>query len=142
MSDDTAALEKTTPYDLIGGADAVRRLADAFYTIMETDPAFQKLRDMHGADLTPMRESLTGFFAVWLGGPREWLEKRGGFCIMSRHAKMDVTKETAAQWMDAMRRAIVQTGTPPELAAKMDKALAQLAGAMAWNDAGSPDQPG
>jgi hemoglobin len=123
---------KQSPYELIGGADGVRRLADAFYDLMAHDPAYKELRDMHDPDLTPMRESLAGFFAVWLGGPRDWIEKRGGFCIMSRHGKMNVTPETAAQWMSAMRRAIADIGTPPELAEKMDKALSPLADAMAW----------
>jgi len=129
MSETTETL---SPYDRIGGADGVRALADAFYTEMEQNPAYATLRAMHDDDLTPMRESLAGFFSVWLGGPRTWLEQRGGFCIMSRHAKMGVTKETADQWMDCMRHAIAKVRATPELAAKMDKALLQLADAMAW----------
>ncbi len=124
--------ETLSPYERLGGADAVRRLVDAFYDVMERDPAYAELRAMHEEDLGPTRESLTGFFSVWLGGPREWLEKRGGFCIMSRHAKMNVTEATAGQWMDAMRHAIAEVGAEPALAEKMDKALTQLADAMAW----------
>ncbi|WP_298282958.1 group II truncated hemoglobin [Acidocella sp.] len=127
-ADDVVA--KRSPYELIGGAEAVRRLADKFYDLMDQDPSYRALRDMHEPDLAPMRDSLAGFFAVWLGGPRDWVEKRGGFCIMSRHAQMGVTNETAAQWMDAMRRAIAALETPPELAEKMDQALAPLAEAM------------
>jgi hemoglobin len=130
--DGTVVEQKASPYEAIGGAEGVRRLVDAFYDAMEHNPDYAALRDMHEPDLGPTRDSLTGFFTVWLGGPREWLEKRGGFCIMSRHAKMNVTKETSRQWMDAMRDAIRQVGVEPELAEKMDNALGQLAEAMAW----------
>lgn len=130
--DETVTERKDTPYEVIGGAEGVRRLVDAFYDVMDHNPDYAALRDMHEPDLGPTRDSLTGFFTVWLGGPREWLEKRGGFCIMSRHAKMNVTKETSRQWMDAMRDAIRQVAVEPELAEKMDNALGQLAEAMAW----------
>jgi hemoglobin len=129
MMSETA--EALSPYELIGGEPGVRRLVDAFYDVMEQDPAYAELRAMHEEDLGPTRESLTGFFSVWLGGPREWLEKRGGFCIMSRHAKMNVTQKTADQWMSAMRHAVAQVAVEPALAEKMDKALAQLVKAMA-----------
>lgn len=122
--------ETMSPYERIGGAGAVRRLADAFYDEMDRNPAYAELRAMHDADLAPMRDSLAGFFTVWLGGPRTWLEQRGGFCIMSRHARMKVTGATAAQWMGAMRHAIAGLGTAPDLAEKMDQALTQLAQAM------------
>jgi hemoglobin len=129
----TATLTQSSPYEQIGGAAGVRRLADAFYDIMDADPAFRALRDMHGADLTPMREALAGFFSAWFGGPRDWIEGRGGFCIMSRHAKMNITPTTAKQWMAAMRQVIAQTGTPADLAPQLDQAFSRLAEAMAWN---------
>ncbi len=93
--DGTVIEEKASPYERIGGAEGVRRLVDAFYDTMERNPAYAELRAMHEPDLGPTRDSLTGFLSVWLGGPRKWIEKRGGFCIMSRHAKMNVTGATA-----------------------------------------------
>jgi hemoglobin len=123
---------KPTPYERAGGETGVRALVNAFYDQVEFNPAYAALRAMHEGDLAPVREALVGFFSVWLGGPRTWLEQRGGFCIMSRHAKMDVTPETSAQWMDAFRAAVVEANVEAELAAKMDDALAQLAKAMSW----------
>jgi hemoglobin len=123
-------MAQTSPYEMIGGAEGVRRLADAFYDIMDSDPAYRELRDMHGADLGPMREALAGFFSAWFGGPRDWIEGRGGFCIMSRHGKMNITETTAGQWMAAMRQAIAQTNTPADLAPQLDQAFSRLAAAM------------
>lgn len=127
----TAAPAQSSPYEQLGGAKGVRRLADKFYDIMDTDPACRELRDMHGPDLTPMREALAGFFSAWFGGPRDWIDARSGFCIMSRHAKMSITPATAGQWMAAMRQAIAQTNTPPSLAPQLDQAFSHLAEAMA-----------
>jgi hemoglobin len=128
---DTVLEEKATPYQRMGGAEGVRRLVDAFYDAMEQNPAYAELRAMHEPDLSPMRESLAGFFAVFLGGPRDWLEQRGGFCIMSRHAKLNVTGQTALQWLDAMRDALREVGADPELAERIDDRLSQMAMAMA-----------
>ena len=50
-----APTTKTTPYDLIGGEAVVRRLADRFYEIMDTDPGARRIRAMHGEDLGPIR---------------------------------------------------------------------------------------
>jgi hemoglobin len=130
--DGTVVATNTSPYELIGGAEGVKRLVDAFYAAMDHNPAYADLRNMHEPDLGPTREALAGFLTVWLGGPREWIEKRGGFCIMSRHAQMNITEATAGQWMDAMRDAMREVGVEPELAKKMEQALGQLAEAMAW----------
>lgn len=95
-----------TPYDRIGGRPVVRQLVDRFYDRMEQDPAYRELRHMHAADLAPMRESLTDFLAAWMGGPRDWFDKRPGACIMSAHAALKgMNQEVGRQWIAAMREA-------------------------------------
>lgn len=130
MTDETAP-KTATPFERIGGAAAVRQIVDAFYDAMDRDPAYARLRAMHAQDLSPMRDSLTGFLTVWLGGPRDWLVAKGRFCIMSRHSAMAIDAETAAQWNQAMRGALTSTGVTPDLAQEMDQAFTQLANAMA-----------
>lgn len=120
-----------TPYWRIGGEAGVRRMVDRFYDLMDSDPAYAELRAMHAADLGPMRESLSGFLAAWLGGPRDWFEQRPGACIMSAHGRFPITSETAGQWTDAMRRAMADTGIDADLAGAMDEAFGRMAGAMA-----------
>lgn len=120
-----------TPYERIGGRDALRAIVDRFYDLMDEDPAYAPLRAMHAPDLAPMRESLTGFFVGWSGGPRDWFAQ--GKCVMSLHGPLGVTAETARQWMEAMRRAIDETvgGRDPEIAKTMLDVLQQMAGGMA-----------
>lgn len=121
----------TTPYERLGGHDTLRAIVDRFYDLMDEDPAYAELRAMHAPDLDPMRDSLTGFFAGWSGGPRDWFE--GGKCVMSLHRPLAITAETGRQWMDAMRRAIDETvgGNDPEIAKAMTDVLQQMATGMA-----------
>jgi hemoglobin len=123
-------LEAVTPYDLVGGSAVVRRFVDRFYDLMEQEPRYGELRALHAADLGPMRESLAGFLIAWLGGPRDWFEQRPGACVMSAHARVAVTGETSAQWVDAMRRALLDSGVDADLAARMCETFARMAGAM------------
>ena len=46
--------------------------------LMEADPAYETLRALHAADLSPMRDSLSDFLMAWLGGPRDWFVQRPG----------------------------------------------------------------
>ncbi|MGE4483310.1 group II truncated hemoglobin [Acidocella sp.] len=127
-----------TSYDKLGGEAGVRALARRFYEIMDRDPAYKALRDLHASELGSVSESFAGFLSVWLGGPRDWLTQRGGFCLMSRHAGMGITQETAEQWVSAMREAMDQTVPDRLLKEKMDDAFTRLAEAMAWRGAATP----
>ena len=119
-----------SPYEMIGGREQVAQLVEAFYDLMERDPAYQGLRAMHAPDLTPMRKSLTGFLSAWLGGPRDWFEENPGKCMMSAHASLAVTKETAQQWVSAMTRALDQSEIDTPIATAMGKAFEQMANGM------------
>src|SRR3546814_1870503 len=102
----TVAEQSQTSFDLIGGAMIVRQITDHFYDLMEADPAYAQLRDLHAEDLASMRVSLAGFLNAWLGGPRDWFVEHPGVCMMSAHARLPIPRETADQWVDAMRREI------------------------------------
>lgn len=122
----TTAQISLTPYDMAGGAEAVREIVDRFYDLMDTEPEFAALRSLHADDLSPMRKSLTGFLTAWLGGPRDWFEQRPGKCLMSAHKGVAITAQTARQWADAMRRAIEGSSLDADFAHKLAGALADL----------------
>lgn len=118
------------PFDLIGGADAVRAMVERFYDLMDGDPAYAGLRAMHGADLQPMRASLTGFLTAWLGGPRDWFTANPGICMMSLHRALDIGADEAGQWTDAMARAMAEAQVPAALADQLGEAFLRMAGGM------------
>lgn len=117
-------------YDRAGGADGVRALVDRFYDLMEREADYAALRAMHEGDLFPMRVSLSQFLCAWLGGPRDWFTARPGACIMSAHRGMGITRETAAQWVSAMSRAMAECRIEPALGAQMQQAFLRMANAM------------
>jgi len=118
------------PYDEIGGTPAVRALVERFYDLMEQDPRFAQLRAIHAPDLTPMRESLTGFLTAWLGGPRDWFTQHPGTCIMSAHRQIGFGAVETRQWTQAMAQALTDTGVDEALADKMNAAFARMGQAM------------
>lgn len=127
----STALDQASPFEQIGGADRVRAVVDRFYDLMDSDPAYRELRALHAADLMPMRESLTGFLVGWLGGPRDWFDARPGMCMMSAHASVPVSPQTASQWTEAMARAVSDAEIDANLAARINEAFARMAGGMA-----------
>jgi hemoglobin len=120
-----------SPYERLGGIEVLRRITDRFYDLMDTDPSYKALRDMHAPDLAPMRESLPGFLAGWSGGPRQWFEANPGKCMMSMHKPFPITRETAAQWAECMTRAITDIAPDDsEIARGLGEVLGQMARGM------------
>ncbi len=118
------------PYEVIGGRPVVQRLVDRFYDLMDEDPAYLALRQIHAPDLAPMRRSLTGFLSGWLGGPRDWFEANPGRCVMSAHAPIPITAQTAAQWMAAMGQALDDAGIDPDLKTQIRTAFGRMSASM------------
>jgi hemoglobin len=128
---DNASSEPVTPFEAIGGEEKVRQLVNRFYDLMDSDPAYADLRAMHAKDLGEMRTSLTGFLTGWLGGPRDWFTAHPGVCIMSAHAKIAVTPDTARQWVDAMGRALAEQPMDEAIREAVNAAFSRMAAGMA-----------
>ncbi len=105
-----AAAAAQTPYDLLGGREAITRIVERFYDLMASEAEFAELRAMHADDLGPMRHSLAGFLTGWAGGPRDWFAENPDKCMMSAHRGLGITPETARQWVDCMTRAVDDCG--------------------------------
>ena len=129
----TTASEPQTesPFEAIGGTQTVRRIVNRFYDLMDSDPSYAELREIHAPDLSPMRASLAGFLDGWLGGPRDWFEANPGRCMMSMHATVPVSTNSARQWVDAMGRALDEAEVEPTLKALIKQAFGNMARNMA-----------
>ncbi len=127
-----AEVPVTSPFERIGGHQAMRAITERFYDLMDQEPGYAELRAIHAEDLTPMREALPLFLAGWAGGPRDWFERNPGKCMMSLHAPFPITRQTAEQWADAMTRAIAETELADrEVAEAMSDVLTRMAKGMA-----------
>jgi hemoglobin len=118
---------KVTPYDLIGGEVMVRRLADRFYEIMDSDPGAARIRAMHDKDLAPIRQLLFEFLSGWLGGPPLYFQRSEHRCIMSAHRPFAIGEAERDQWMMCMRRAMDDCGLKGEMRGVMDQAFLRMA---------------
>ncbi|ATP17052.1 MULTISPECIES: globin [Sphingobium] len=118
-----------SPYVRIGGEPVVRAIANRFYDLLESDPAYVELRAIHAADLSVVRHGLTRFLCGWLGGPRDWFQR--GTCIMSLHRAFPITPQLADQWATAAACAIaLQEDLDTDIADAMAEALGHMARGM------------
>ncbi len=132
-SDATAAKSRPpqkTPYEIIGGEQMVRRLVDRFYDIMDSAPEARVIRDMHAADLGPMRQTLFEFLSGWLGGPPLYFQRPNGKCIMSAHRPYAIGAAERDAWLMCMRQAMVDCGVSEDMRKLLDTAFGRMAEGM------------
>ncbi len=124
----TGAPLTVTLYEKVGGEDVVRKLANCFYDLMDEREEFKTpLRDMHEADLTPMREKLFEFLSGWMGGPQLYIEKYGHPRLRQRHMPFKIGELERDQWMACMNQAIEEVVVDQETAKFLSDALYKVA---------------
>ncbi len=116
-----------TPIQRLGGEDAVRRLVDRFYDLMDQVPEAAELRALHPADLAGSRDKLAWFLTGWLGGPPRYVERFGHPRLRARHQPFAIGERERDQWMMCMRRALAEHVADDALRAQLDEPLAKLA---------------
>lgn len=116
-----------TPYELLGGAEPLRRLIDRFYDVMDEAPQARELRTMHGSDLAPMREKLYEFMSGWLGGPSLYAQRTGSVCITRAHQPFPIDAAARDQWLWCMERALEDVEAPAEVRRMIAQPLARMA---------------
>lgn len=117
--------EEATPYEEIGGADAVSGLADAFYDVIEEESAV--LRAMLPPNTTNTRRKFAMYLSGWLGGPPLYEEKWGHPRLRMRHIPFPIGTSEAEEWMRCMRLAMNRTDIGEPLRTFLDERFAQLA---------------
>ncbi|MBU2883238.1 group II truncated hemoglobin [Psychrosphaera sp. B3R10] len=115
-----------TPYDVIGN-DGVKKLANTFYDIMETDLRAKELYDMHPKPLDAIREKFYEFLVGWTGGPNIFMEKYGHPRLRARHLPFLIDQNLRDQWIYCMNTALELEVTQPQVKAHLKDAFAQMA---------------
>jgi hemoglobin len=101
-----------TFYDAIGGEPTFRKLVDAFYAAVATDPVLRPLYP--DEDLGPARERLTLFLMQYWGGPTTYSQQRGHPRLRMRHAPFRIGPAERDAWLRQMRRAVDSLALPAE----------------------------
>jgi hemoglobin len=116
-----------TPYDVIGGEQAIRHLVNRFYFYMDTLPEAQGIRAMHQPDLASANSKLFKFMSGWLGGPDLFAQEFGHPMLRARHLPFAIGESERDQWMLCMNKAVAETPMNPILEANLKNALQELA---------------
>lgn len=95
-----------TPFDAIGGADAVGAIVERFYAEMDAAPEARVIRDMHAQNLAPTKHVLKLYLGEWLGGPKLYSASRGHPRLRMRHIKFPIGDTERDLWLSCMRRAL------------------------------------
>ena len=119
-----------TPYELIGGDAAVRRLVQRFYELMDTLPEAWGVRKLHPESLAGSEEKLFMFLSGWLGGPPLFTARFGHPRLRARHLPFAIGEAEAAQWMLCMRQAMDDVVADAGLRRWLDGKLTDLAAHM------------
>ena len=116
-----------TPYELMGGDAAVRRLVDRFYDLMDSAPEAANVRAMHARSLKASREKLYMFMSGWTGGPQLYVERHGHPRLRMRHFPFAIGARERDEWLWCMDRALDEQEMPGEVREFLRQRLHQLA---------------
>lgn len=94
-------------YENLGGAEALRRLVEAFYPKVQQDPL---LGPLFPEDITPVMEKQYMFLTQFFGGPSLYSDAYGHPMMRARHLPFPVTPERAEAWLACMREALEEIG--------------------------------
>jgi hemoglobin len=116
-----------TPYEWIGGEARVQALVERFYDLMDLEPAFARLRQVHGESLDNARQRTFWFLCGWLGGPQYYTEKFGHPRLRARHMHVPISIQERDEWLACMDRAMGETGVPEDLRTRLRESFFQTA---------------
>jgi hemoglobin len=116
-----------SPFEWIGGEERVKSLVERFYDLMDLQPEFARLREVHGPSLENSRERTFWFLCGWLGGPQHYTEKFGHPRLRARHMHVPIGIQERDEWLACMDRAMGETSVPDDLRAKLRISFFQTA---------------
>lgn len=96
-----------TPYEAIGGAEAVGKLVDAFYRRVAAHP---DLAPIFPPDLTETRRKQFLFLTQFFGGPPLFSQHIGPPMLRARHLPHPITPKRVDAWLDCMAQAMDEVG--------------------------------
>jgi hemoglobin len=123
-------MSEQTPFDLLGGADRVRALAERFYDVMsEREPALAKLHvcDPDGKVDRGSRDRFAMFLIGWLGGPQDYIQQHGHPRLRMRHGRVRVDVAMRDAWLRCMQTAMNDLGVAGEVRDYLNTRFADVA---------------
>ncbi len=116
----------------MGGEDAVQRLVETFYDLIETLPEGENIKRLHarGHGVPHARIEQFNFLCAFLGGRRHYYEKHGHMDVKLIHAHVPITQEDAQNWLLCMETALDQCAYKNPLKEQLMTAFERVAVAL------------
>ena len=105
----------------------MRALVDRFYDLMELEPQFRAIREMHPPSTEGSRDKLFWFLSGWTGGPGLYMERLGHPMLRARHLPFSIASAERDQWLRCMALAMQDEGFPEDLQERLMHAFFQTA---------------
>jgi hemoglobin len=100
---------------------------ERFYDLMDLEPEFARLRQVHGKSLENARQRTFWFLCGWLGGPQYYTEQFGHPRLRARHMHVPIGIQERDEWLACMDKAMGETGVPEDLHARLRESFFQTA---------------
>ena len=127
MTTQTSSITQATPYELLGGEAAVRRLVHRFYELMDELPEAYEVRKLHPESLENSEQNLFEYLSGWFGGPTMYTDKKGHPRMRMRHAPYAVTPSAKDEWMMCMTQSLNENVPDAALRESLHASFAGLA---------------
>lgn len=119
-----------TPFEMVGGAEAVRALVERFYDAMERhEPALARLHPMDAGGHVERgsRDRFALFLIGWLGGSQDYIERYGHPRLRMRHGRVPVDVAMRDAWLRSMKIALTEGDVQGPLRVFLDQRFAEVA---------------
>lgn len=126
-----------TPYQILG-KDGIRRLADAFYDVMDERPQAETIRAMHAQNMDLIKDKLYEYLTGWMGGPPLYASKYGTVCLTDPHKPYPIGPDERDQWLDCMTEALERIGASEELKQMLEQPMFLIADTVRNRDTSDP----
>jgi hemoglobin len=106
----------TSLFALMGGEEAVKRLVETFYDIVEYEPAGVALNILHlrGHGVAHSRLEQFNFLSGFLGGPKLYADKHGHSNVRKMHEHVVINAEARDAWLNCMQMAMDRMDIAPD----------------------------
>lgn len=101
-------------FELIGGAETIRKIVEAFYPKVQRNP---EIGPLFPEDITPVMEKQYMFLTQFFGGPMLYTEQYGHPMMRARHMPFPITEQRANAWLGCMKEALTEVGLSESLQA-------------------------
>lgn len=102
------AAQRPTVYQMIGGEQALERLVEKFYDVIETDPDGAIIHALHlkGFGISHVRQAQFEFLSGFFGGPQYYAERMGHANLRAMHEHLQIGFAEVRAWLICMEKAI------------------------------------